>query len=35
MAARTAETLFSTMPLEASCSPRWAIGRFNQKSSAM
>ena len=31
----TAEALFSTMPLAASCRPRWAIGRFSQSSSAM
>ena len=30
LAAATADALFSTMPLAASCSPRCAIGRFNQ-----
>ena len=28
------EALFSTMPWAASCSPRWAIGRFNQSSAS-
>jgi hypothetical protein len=28
--ALTEEALFSTMPLDGSCKPRWAIGRFNQ-----
>ena len=30
MAPLTEEALFSTMPLDGSCKPRWAIGRFNQ-----
>ena len=35
MAASNAATVFSTMPLAASCSPRWAIGRRKAARSSM